>query len=147
LQIYEHYPNTKMMWVMTSHKWLGFCVPRQLKSRPGRKNISAVPRETLKTSRTMNPALKSRAGIKDEGACVYLEWCGSLFQCKGMAAEGRRTPRRWRAVSWPPWPRSVLECSSPLELWRRTSHFKAINRLDDQPAGQWSDVATIGVIS
>ena len=34
----------------------------------------------------------------------------------GKAAEGRRTPRRWRVCNGHRIARSVLECSSPLEL-------------------------------
>jgi len=38
-------------------------------------------------------------------------------RCGGKAAEGRRSPRRWRVDRGFPQARSVLDCASPLALW------------------------------
>jgi hypothetical protein len=42
---------------------------------------------------------------------------------KEKAAEGRRTPRRWRAAPNARRTRSVLECASPLALWVRRGNW------------------------
>jgi hypothetical protein len=74
----------------------------------------------------MVPARGERSGIKikisfgGKSRMISQFWL-TLAQFgwpTGKAAEGRRSPRRCRAGQQPASTRSVLECSSPLELCR-----------------------------
>jgi hypothetical protein len=42
------------------------------------------------------------------------------FVCVEKAVEGHRSPRRWRVADAHRTAQSVLECASPLALWRET---------------------------
>jgi len=51
-----------------------------------------------------------------------------LYGTVGKAAEGRRTPRRWRESGRLPTTRNVLECASPLALVVEALYERRVRR-------------------